>query len=222
VSGGDRDHFQWGAKIWPALGFGFWAFGRHEPCWGRCELIVVCSSGDGDDCAWADAGGAERDWASGDSSARCGGSGGASANVGSAALNGVAATSACNASAVGGYYDSQGNPTGALVEHWNGKAWKVQKSPRTNSNFTVLEGVTAVSPRDAWAVGYRNCNYTYSCLYPGRALDRQDLETLSRSPGPTSLCGLDGRAAFVVGLQRRPRDREPPLAIVRDAVLGAR
>jgi erythromycin esterase-like protein len=68
-------------------------------------------------------------------------------------LYGVAATSACDAWAVG-YYSKHGADR-TLVEHWNGKAWKVQKSPDPSSGgVNVLYGVAAVSASDAWAVGY--------------------------------------------------------------------
>ena len=69
-------------------------------------------------------------------------------NVGSGVneLLGVAATSSNNAWTVG--YD--GNR--ALIEHWNGKTWTVQASPKLRSS--QLSGVAATSPRNAWAVGH--------------------------------------------------------------------
>ncbi|MGN6167796.1 MAG: hypothetical protein ACTHQQ_06445 [Solirubrobacteraceae bacterium] len=68
-------------------------------------------------------------------------------------LNGVAATSATNAWAVGD--DFKGGPQQTLVEHWNGKAWKVVPSPNPlGSGNNVLSGVAAISATNAWAVGY--------------------------------------------------------------------
>ena len=45
--------------------------------------------------------------------------------------------------------------TATLVEHWNGHAWKIVKSPNPGSVQDVLTSVSAVSPKDAWTVGYR-------------------------------------------------------------------
>lgn len=68
-------------------------------------------------------------------------------------LYGVTATSSTNAWAVGSY--SNGTTYKTLVEHWNGKSWKAQPSPSPSrsNDFSRLDGVTAVSPTDAWAVG---------------------------------------------------------------------
>jgi erythromycin esterase-like protein len=64
----------------------------------------------------------------------------------------VAATSACNAWAVG-FYRNVGGHSRPLVEHWNGEAWKVQQSAEPSKGETILSGVAAVSASDAWAVG---------------------------------------------------------------------
>ena len=80
-----------------------------------------------------------------------------SANPGSAQnyLIAVAATSATDAWAVGSFSNkhlgSQG--TKALIEHWNGAVWSVSTSPTTPSGNSFLEGVVALSPTNAWAVG---------------------------------------------------------------------
>ena len=86
--------------------------------------------------------------------ASCGGSGPPSPNPGSErnGFYGVAATSACNAWAVG-YYENVGGHSRPLVERWNGKAWKVQKSAEPSKGDTMLLGVAALSASDAWAVG---------------------------------------------------------------------
>jgi hypothetical protein len=65
-------------------------------------------------------------------------------------LSGVAATSPSNAWAVGSYYKNSFGGDVALIEHWNGTAWTVQKSPNTGGD---LFGVSATSSRNAWAVG---------------------------------------------------------------------
>ena len=65
-------------------------------------------------------------------------------------LSGVAATSSRNAWTVGSYHGSQFPK--ALLEHWNGSAWKIQASPKLR--FWKLFGVAATSSANAWAVGY--------------------------------------------------------------------
>src|SRR5215471_13852198 len=75
-------------------------------------------------------------------------------------LDGVAATSATNAWAVG-YYSQHSDPgtqtnTRTLIEHWNGTAWTQVPSPNTHSFTSGLDGVAAISPTNAWAVGGRS------------------------------------------------------------------
>ncbi len=68
-------------------------------------------------------------------------------------LQAVAATSSDNAWAVGD--SSSGTTTQTLIEHWNGKAWKVQPSPNpSGSSNNFFDGVVATSPKNAWAVGF--------------------------------------------------------------------
>ncbi|HEY3944867.1 MAG TPA: hypothetical protein VGL78_06555 [Solirubrobacteraceae bacterium] len=88
------------------------------------------------------------------SAASCGGSGAPSPNPGSQrnAFYGVAATSPCNAWAVGDY-ENTGGRYRPLVERWNGKAWTVQKSAEPSKGDTMLLGVAALSAGDARAVG---------------------------------------------------------------------
>ncbi len=68
-------------------------------------------------------------------------------------LNGVAATSASNAWAVGGYASSSAEQT--LIVHWNGTAWKTVPSPDPggSSRLNDLSGIAASSAGNAWAVG---------------------------------------------------------------------
>lgn len=71
------------------------------------------------------------------------------------ALNGVAATSAANAWAVGFYGTAQGGTAQTLILHWNGATWAQVPSPNpaggTLSNG--LSDVVALSATRAWAVG---------------------------------------------------------------------
>ncbi len=66
-------------------------------------------------------------------------------------LNGVTATSAANAWAVGYYFNGTANRT--LIEHWNGTAWKQVASPNPSSSDNILYGVGASSASNLWAVG---------------------------------------------------------------------
>ena len=72
-------------------------------------------------------------------------------------FNGVAATSASDAWAVGQTGPGPGEGTSpsdrTLIEHWNGRAWTRVPSP-TPAPAGGLARVTAVSPSDAWAVGW--------------------------------------------------------------------
>jgi hypothetical protein len=83
-------------------------------------------------------------------------------------LRGVAATSSSNAWAVGDNYNGTADQT--LIEHWNGKAWKLEPSPNPggSSHDNVLNGVTATSSSNAVAVGY----YTN----PGTGIDQTLVE----------------------------------------------
>jgi hypothetical protein len=67
-------------------------------------------------------------------------------------LAAVAATSSANAWAVG--YSSSAyppRPDRGLIEHWNGRAWRITPSP--NLGVGELYGVAVTSPDNAWAVG---------------------------------------------------------------------
>ena len=75
--------------------------------------------------------------------------------AGSAALRSVAAVNANNVWAVG-------NGAGTdfldrtLIQQWNGSVWSIVDSPNPTLNGDVLNGVSAVSSSDAWAVGVSN------------------------------------------------------------------
>jgi hypothetical protein len=64
-------------------------------------------------------------------------------------LNGVAVTTGCVAWAVGSYSD--GGPAQVLIEQFNGQRWVVQP---TGVGSGQLKAVAALSPVDAWAVGF--------------------------------------------------------------------
>jgi len=68
-------------------------------------------------------------------------------------LDGVAATSASNAWAVGDYATVSGDKS--LILHWNGRAWKQVPSPNPGLFRSVL-GIAATSAKNAWAMGTYN------------------------------------------------------------------
>jgi hypothetical protein len=68
-----------------------------------------------------------------------------------AGLFGVAALSTNNVWAVG-----TRTVSGAVIEHWNGTAWKVVTSPNTGTHSN-LNSISAISPTDIWAVGCTAC-----------------------------------------------------------------
>jgi hypothetical protein len=46
-----------------------------------------------------------------------------------------------------------GSVSKALIEHWNGTSWQIQKSANVGTDSAFLTGVAATSPTNAWAVG---------------------------------------------------------------------
>jgi hypothetical protein len=75
-------------------------------------------------------------------------------------LTGVSAVSGSDAWAVGNYGINGADTSHALILHWNGTAWSKVKSPSPGSGTNYLEGVSAVSGSDAWAVGNYSSYYT--------------------------------------------------------------
>ncbi len=75
-------------------------------------------------------------------------------------LQGLSGTSASDVWAVG---DSAppGAPDQTLVEHWNGTSWSIVASPDPGAVGDILQGVAAISPDDAWAVGARQDTATF-------------------------------------------------------------
>lgn len=70
-------------------------------------------------------------------------------------LEAVHSVSASNVWAVG--YDLNANLVHkALIEHWNGKAWRTVPAKQVGTLDNDLWGVTALGPRDVWAVGNEN------------------------------------------------------------------
>src|SRR5215472_533864 len=114
-------------------------------------------------------------------------------------LSGVSADSASDAWAAGSYCTTAAVPcTGpdTLLLHWNGATWSKVPSPNPGPAGNVLDGVTAVSPTDAWAVG-SYCT-TNSCAVQDSLLLHWNgthwSKVASPNPGPISN-GLSGVTA---------------------------
>ena len=114
-------------------------------------------------------------------------------------LNGVAATSASNAWAVGCTIDNcAGTASKTVILHWNGSTWKRQSSP-SPAGFSGLFGIAAVSARDAWAVGSAGVgvlilhwNGSAWTQVPGPRL-------ATRSASLSGVSALSARSAWAVG-----------------------
>src|SRR6266699_3438247 len=71
-------------------------------------------------------------------------------------INSIAHVSANDIWAVGDSIDqSNRNNSQPLIEHWDGTSWSIVASPNPNT-INVLNGITAISSNDIWAVGYTN------------------------------------------------------------------
>lgn len=69
-------------------------------------------------------------------------------------LQGVAALSPADVWVVGAMSSAQdNNASEALIEHWDGKQWKVFPSPKANSGGSSLNRVVAIAADDVWAIG---------------------------------------------------------------------
>ena len=66
-------------------------------------------------------------------------------------LSAVAKVSSKDVWAVGG---DQFAGSRTLIEHWNGMQWSIVKSPNPGTIYDRLNGITAISSTNIWAVGY--------------------------------------------------------------------
>jgi hypothetical protein len=73
----------------------------------------------------------------------------------SASLEKVVASASNDVWAVGYQRaNARRSPYQTLTEHWNGSSWSVVPSPNPGTTSNLLLGAAALSPTDAWAVGY--------------------------------------------------------------------
>src|SRR5215831_11385260 len=121
------------------------------------------------------------------------------------ALNGVAATSASNAWAVGcaGHCFGPMATTTTMIVHWNGTAWRQVASPNPAPN-SVLTAVTATSVGNAWAVGYTRTGFKTLIVHWNGA---HWARVASPTPGPLSqllgVAATSTRNAWAVGADEK-------------------
>jgi hypothetical protein len=121
------------------------------------------------------------------------------AGTGDDFLLGVAATSRRNAWAVGRVKGSAAHAR-TLIEHWNGKAWKIEPSPNTGSSHNILDGVAATSSANAWAVGaHYNGSNNHSLIehWNGKAWKIQ--KTSRKSQSLNGVAAASSSSAWAVG-----------------------
>ena len=118
-------------------------------------------------------------------------------------LNGVATRSSADAWVVGGSRSAEGDSISALIEHWDGTAWRVVPRP-TPGQSSVLSGVAIASASNAWAVGSYEGNTLRGRPDPHRALERRSWNRVP-SPHPggeswlTAVAVVSSRNAWAVG-----------------------
>jgi hypothetical protein len=128
-------------------------------------------------------------------------------------LTGVSAASASDVWAVGGRggLERTGGKQRTLTEHWNGTAWSRVPSPNPSppqAEGNSLNAVTAVSPTDAWAVGWEgsgnpNVDNTSMILHWNGTAWSQVASPPPAGAGANALTGVSAvkgkAAAFAVG-----------------------
>jgi hypothetical protein len=111
-------------------------------------------------------------------------------------LQGVAATSATDAWAVGSTYTGSQNST--LIEHWDGTRWSVVPTPVIPGGGG-LAAVAATSSSDAWAVGTRESGGGLIEHWDGRAWMLIPSRSLGLVGQLRGVAALTPRSAWAVG-----------------------
>src|SRR5262249_22452952 len=70
--------------------------------------------------------------------------------------------------------------------HWDGVAWSAVQVPNPSPYYTVLTGVSALTPDDVWAVGYSHVGERYQTL-----AEHWDGSAWSVVPSPSPGTGAD-------------------------------
>jgi len=116
-------------------------------------------------------------------------------------LTSVTAPSAANAWAVGatggGPGDGNGPGEDALIYHWNGHRWTRVPAPAPGP-ASQLQGVSAISASDAWAVGWTGYNASNGTIRT--FIVHWDGRTWTRVPSPSGKPGVRADLEGVVAL----------------------
>ncbi len=75
---------------------------------------------------------------------------------------------------------------GAEMRHWNGRRWRLVKTPAANLASAEIKAITALSARDVWAVGFyrdRSGMRTFSMHWDGRVWSIVSTPNLPNDPG---------------------------------------
>ena len=115
--------------------------------------------------------------------------------------------------------NGDGNPSGTLIENWNGFAWSVVPSPTPTGPGVVgalLQGVSCSTASSCVAVGESTDSTGENLARSDPAVERRDLEHRPRSGHRSGLRPVDerhlpGGRRLLGGGQRRPRAAEPEL-----------
>ena len=138
---------------------------------------------------------------------------------GSSFLNAVVALSDSDAWAVG-LSRSPGGPARTLIMHWDGWRWAITASPNAGRGDNSLVSVTVVSPRDAWAAGYRDARGVYRSLVEHWDGDRWTVVRLPSLGGTGNGLNAVGAAAsgyvWAVGGSAGARGPSQPLVLRLD------
>jgi hypothetical protein len=134
-------------------------------------------------------------------------------------LNAVVALSDSDAWAVG-LSRSPGGPARTLIMHWDGRRWAITASPDAGPGDDSLVSVAAASPRDAWAVGYRDAGGVYRSLVEHWDGDRWTVERLPSlgglGNGLNAVGAAGSGAVWAVGGSARARGPTQPLVLRLD------
>lgn len=130
---------------------------------------------------------------------------------GSTLLTGVAATSATDVWAVGLHEIARHGGVGlTLVEHWDGHAWLVNASPnRSTDAWNQLNGVAAVGPNRAWAVGWDFTDRYQTLIeqWDGHAWKVQPSPNPGQRNELVGVAAVGANDAWAVGFQKRSQTK---------------
>jgi hypothetical protein len=124
------------------------------------------------------------------------------------ALSAVSARSATDVWAAGTFRDTSSNLYRTLIEHFDGRAWHTLPSPNAGGGaYNELNGISADSSTDAWAVGFHAPSSTSSTLAERWNGASWSIVATQNPAGSDTLRGVDALSpgnAWAVGDNRNP------------------